>query len=281
MDTKKGRLYLVATPIGNLEDMTYRGIRILKEVDLIAAEDTRNSKKLLQHYQIMTPMTSYHEHNKYDKGRWIVDVLRGGKRVALITDAGTPGISDPGEVLVQLCIQEGIVVVPIPGAVAGINGLICSGMETKQFFFQGFLSHQKKERSQSLELLSKQVGTIILYEAPHRLRKTLEEIYQVMGNRLICLGRELTKVHEEFLRMPLKEMIGYYQENTPRGEYVLIIEGYTLQEQMQMQQNDYQKISIKEHMDMYLQQGMDKKEAMKQVAKQRGISKREVYNSLI
>ena len=281
MDTKKGRLYLVATPIGNLEDMTYRGIRILKEVDLIAAEDTRNSKKLLQHYQIMTPMTSYHEHNKYDKGRWLVDVLRGGKRVALITDAGTPGISDPGEVLVQLCIQEGIVVVPIPGAVAGINGLICSGMETKQFFFQGFLSHQKKERSQSLELLSKQVGTIILYEAPHRLRKTLEEIYQVMGNRLICLGRELTKVHEEFLRMPLKEMIGYYQENTPRGEYVLIIEGYTLQEQMQMQQNDYQKISIKEHMDMYLQQGMDKKEAMKQVAKQRGISKREVYNSLI
>lgn len=224
MVIKTGELFLVATPIGNLEDITFRAVRILKEVDLIAAEDTRNSKKLLNYFEILTPMVSYHDHNRYDKADELVAMLLEGKSIALISDAGTPGISDPGEVLVVKAIKAGIRVVPIPGAVAGINGLIASGMPTNHFYFHGFLSRQKKERTKELEFLSKLRTTIILYEAPHRLIKTLDLLKDYFDGQ-ICLARELTKLHEEFLRMSILEAIEYYQEVKPRGEYVLLLEG--------------------------------------------------------
>lgn len=271
MDTKRGDLYLVATPIGNLEDMTFRGIRTLKEVDLIGAEDTRNSKKLLNYFDISTPMVSYHDHNRYEKADELVLRLLEGKNIAIISDAGTPGISDPGEVLVQKAIEAGIRVIPIPGPVAGINALIASGLRTDYFYFHGFLSRQKKERQQELEVLSRLSSTIILYEAPHRLVKTLEVLKDYFFGK-ICLARELTKLHEEFLRMSIPEAIEYYNEVKPRGEYVLVLEGGTNQSI-----EEESVLEVEEAIQLLVDEGMNSKDAIKQISKERNLPKREVY----
>lgn len=276
-----GQLYLCATPIGNLEDMTFRGIRTLKEVDLIAAEDTRNSIKLLNHFEIKTKMTSYHEFNKVEKARYLVDKMQEGLNVAVITDAGTPGISDPGEELVRQCIEAGITVTSIPGACAAVNALIISGQPTRRFAFEAFLPADKKERREILDRLRDETRTMIIYEAPHRLVKTLTELREVLGDRKISLCKELTKRHENVFVTTLEQALTYYEENEPRGEYVLVIEGKTFEELRKESQEQYLEITIEEHMEQYLSQGMDKKSAMKQVAKDRGISKREVYQALL
>lgn len=276
-----GQLYLCATPIGNLEDMTFRAIRILKEVDLIAAEDTRNSIKLLNHFEIKTKMTSYHEFNKVEKARYLVEKMQEGLNVAVITDAGTPGISDPGEELVRQCYEAGITVTSIPGACAAVNALIISGRPTRRFAFEAFLPADKKERKEILETLEQETRTMILYEAPHRLLKTLGELYEVLGNRKISLCKELTKRYENVFNTTIEDAISYYEENEPRGEFVLVIEGKTFAEIKKESQEEFLTISIGEHMERYLLQGMDKKQAMKQVAKDRGISKRDVYQALL
>lgn len=276
-----GQLYLVATPIGNLEDMTFRAVRILKEVDLIAAEDTRNSIKLLNHFEIKTKMTSYHEFNKVDKARYLVDKMLEGQNVAVITDAGTPGISDPGEELVRQCYEAGIVVTSIPGACAAVNALIISGRPTRRFAFEAFLPADKKERKEILNTLEQETRTMILYEAPHRLLKTLQELYEILGERKISLCKELTKRHENVRNTTLMEAIKYYEENEPRGEFVLVVEGKSFEDIKKESQEEFLAISIPEHMEQYLSQGMDKKQAMKQVAKDRGISKRDVYQALL
>ena len=279
-DNKSGILYLVATPIGNLEDMTYRAVRILKEVDIIAAEDTRNSIKLLNHFEIKTPMTSYHEFNRYDKADQLVGELLGGKDVAVITDAGTPGISDPGEVLVEKCYEQGITVIPVPGAVAAINALIASGQKTRRFCFEAFLPHDKKDRRSVLESLEKETRTIILYEAPHRLKETLDELAECLGeDRGITLCKELTKKHESFMKTNLGQLISFFkeEENSPRGEYVLVIEGRSEESILEEEKAKWEDISIKDHLLSYIEQGMNKKEAVKQVTQDRGISRREVY----
>ena len=279
-DNKSGILYLVATPIGNLEDMTYRAVRILKEVDIIAAEDTRNSIKLLNHFEIKTPMTSYHEFNRYDKADQLVGELLGGKDVAVITDAGTPGISDPGEVLVEKCYEQGITVIPVPGAVAAINALIASGQKTRRFCFEAFLPHDKKDRRSVLESLEKETRTIILYEAPHRLKETLGELAECLGeDRGITLCKELTKKHESFMKTNLGQLISFFkeEENSPRGEYVLVIEGRSEESILEEEKAKWEDISIKDHLLSYIEQGMNKKEAVKQVTQDRGISRREVY----
>ncbi len=276
-----GQLYLCATPIGNLEDMTFRAIRILKEVDLIAAEDTRNSIKLLNHFEIKTKMTSYHEFNKVEKARYLVEKMQEGLNVAVITDAGTPGISDPGEELVRQCYEAGITVTSIPGACAAVNALIISGRPTRRFAFEAFLPADKKERKEILETLEQETRTMILYEAPHRLLKTLGELYEVLGNRKISLCKELTKRYENVFNTTIEDAISYYEENEPRGEFVLVIEGKTFAEIKKESQEEFLTISIGEHMERYLSQGMDKKQAMKQVAKDRGISKRDVYQALL
>ena len=276
-----GQLYLCATPIGNLEDMTFRAIRTLKEVDLIAAEDTRNSIKLLNHFEIKTKMTSYHEFNKVEKARYLVEKMQEGLNVAVITDAGTPGISDPGEELVRQCMEAGITVTSIPGACAAVNALIISGRPTRRFAFEAFLPADKKERRQILERLKDETRTMIIYEAPHRLLKTLVEILEVLGDRKLSLCKELTKRHENVFSTTLEQAISYYEENEPRGEYVLVIEGRTFAELQKESQEEFLAITIEEHMERYLSQGMDKKAAMKQVAKDRGISKRDVYQALL
>lgn len=276
-----GQLYLCATPIGNLEDMTFRAVRTLKEVDLIAAEDTRNSIKLLNHFEIKTKMTSYHEYNKVEKARYLVEKMQEGLNVAVITDAGTPGISDPGEELVRQCHEAGITVTSIPGACAAVNALIISGRPTRRFAFEAFLPADKKERREILDTLEQETRTVILYEAPHRLQKTLQELYEVMGDRKLSLCKELTKRHENVFSTTLSEAIAYYEENEPRGEYVLVIEGKTFAQIKKESQEEFLSISIEEHMERYLSQGMDKKQAMKQVAKDRGISKRDVYQELL
>ena len=276
-----GKLYLCATPIGNLEDMTYRVVRTLKEVDLIGAEDTRNSIKLLNHFEIKTPMTSYHEFNKYDKAKALVEMMLQGKNIALITDAGTPGISDPGEELVRQCYEAGVEVTSLPGAAACITALTMSGQKTRRFCFEAFLPHDKKEKSQILEELKNETRTIILYEAPHRLKKTLQELEKVLGNRSITLCRELTKRYEEGSKTTLQEAISYYEENEPRGEYVLVIEGKSLDELKQEKISEWEKMSVPEHVEYYISQGHDKKEAMKLAAKDRGTSKRDIYKELI
>lgn len=276
-----GQLYLCATPIGNLEDMTFRGIRTLKEVDLIAAEDTRNSIKLLNHFEIKTKMTSYHEFNKVEKARYLVEKMQEGLNVAVITDAGTPGISDPGEELVRQCIEAGITVTSIPGACAAVNALIISGRPTRRFAFEAFLPADKKERREILDRLRDETRTMIIYEAPHRLVKTLTELKEVLGDRKISLCKELTKRHENVFVTTLEQALIYYEENEPRGEYVLVIEGKTFEELRKESQEEFLAITIEEHMEQYLSQGMDKKAAMKQVAKDRGISKREVYQALL
>ena len=281
MVAKTGTLYMCATPIGNLEDMTFRAVRILQEVDLIAAEDTRNSIRLLQHFDIHTPMTSYHEYNKIEKGRSLVGRLLSGQNIALITDAGMPGISDPGEELVRMCLEANIPVTAIPGACACVTALTISGLSTRRFCFEAFLPSDKKERKQILFGLKEETRTTVLYEAPHRLKKTLKELYETLGDRKIALCRELTKKYETVLSMTLTEALAYYEQKEPRGEYVLILEGRSRSSIEKEQHKTYQKMPIEEHMKLYEEQGMDRKEAMKQVAKDRGVSKREIYQALL
>ena len=276
-----GTLYLCATPIGNLEDMTYRAVRILNEVDLIAAEDTRNSIKLLNHFNIKTPMTSYHEFNKYEKADYLVSKLLEGLNIAEITDAGTPGISDPGEELVKRALEAGITVTSVPGPAAFVDALIISGQSTRRFVFEAFLPTDKKERRAVLESFQKETRTIIMYEAPHRLKKTLAELYDYIGNRKLSICKELTKRYENNFRTTLEEAMKYYEENDPKGEFVLVIEGRS---EVELQEEEIQKwdsITLEEHMNIYLDKGMTKKEAMKAVALDRGISKRDVYQQLL
>ena len=277
-----GTLYLCATPIGNLEDMTFRVIRTLKEVDLIAAEDTRNSIKLLNHFEIQTPMTSYHEYNKYEKGRKLVEKLQDGMNIALITDAGTPGISDPGEELVKMCYEAGIPVTSLPGAAACITALTLSGLSTRRFAFEAFLPTDKKEKELVLQEIERETRTIIMYEAPHRLLKTLKMLSERLGKeRRITVCRELTKRHETAFATTLEEACAYYNEQPPKGECVLVIEGRSREQIAQEEKAQWEEMSIEEHMEHYLSQGIDKKEAMKKGAKDRGVSKRDIYNALI
>ena len=275
-----GILYLCATPIGNLEDMTFRAVRILKEVDLIAAEDTRNSQKLKNHFDIQTPMTSYHEYNKYDKGRVLVEKLLAGDDIAVITDAGTPGISDPGEELVKMCHEAGIRVTSVPGATACVTALTMSGLPTRRFAFEAFLPSDKKEREAVLKELEKETRTIVLYEAPHRLKKTLKLLLEHLGDRRVTVCRELTKKHETVFLTTLAEALQYYEKEEPKGECVLVLEGRSRKEMEQEAQEKWTEVSLEEHMELYLSQGLNKKEAMKSVAKDRGISKRDVYQAL-
>ncbi len=276
-----GTLYLCATPIGNLEDITLRVLRTLKEVDLIAAEDTRNSIKLLNHFEIKTPMTSYHEYNKIEKAYQLVEKLREGQNIALITDAGTPGISDPGEELVRICQEEHIPVTSLPGPAACITALTMSGLATRRFAFEAFLPRDKKERAAILESLKGETRTIILYEAPHHLKKTLAELLAVLGDRRISLCRELTKRYETVFPATLTEALSYYQENEPRGEFVLVLEGKSRQAVLEEARLSWEAMTLQEHMAHYESQGIDRKEAMKLVAKDRGISKRKVYGELL
>lgn len=279
--SETGTLYLCATPIGNLEDMTFRVIKTLKEVDLIAAEDTRNTIKLLNHFEIKTPMTSYHEYNKIDKAKYLVEKMLNGINLALVTDAGTPGISDPGEEIVKQAYQAGITVTSLPGACACITALTLSGLSTRRFSFEAFLPTDKKERKFILDSLKTETRTTIIYEAPHHLKSTLAELYSYIGNRKITLCRELTKLHETIQQMTLESAIEYYNTTAPKGEYVMVIEGISHRQLEEQSIQEWEKITIQEHMDIYLTQGMDKKSAMKQVAADRGIPKREVYNSLL
>lgn len=276
-----GRLFLCATPIGNLEDITYRVMRTLKEVDLIAAEDTRNSIKLLNHFEIKTPMTSYHEFNKIEKAHVLIDKMQAGMNIALITDAGTPGISDPGEELVAMCYQAGIEVTSLPGPAACITALTLSGLSTRRFAFEAFLPQDKKERKEILTELVNETRTIILYEAPHRLVRTLKELKETLGDRRITLCRELTKKHETAFSSTIKELIDFYENEKPLGECVLVIEGKSRQEIRRENQASWEEMSIEEHMNYYEEKGILRKEAMKQVAKDRGVTKREIYQYLV
>lgn len=276
-----GMLFLCATPIGNLKDMTPRVIETLQEADVIAAEDTRNSIKLLNHFDIHTPMTSYHEYNKVDKARELIRQMQEGKNVALITDAGTPAISDPGEVLVLMCQEQGIRVTSLPGPAACITALTLSGLSTRRFCFEGFLPADKKEKKEILEELKGESRTIILYEAPHHLKNTLEELYLTLGERRITLCRELTKKFETVMPTTLEAALQYYEEEEPRGEYVLVLEGKSLEEKRREKEDEWQEMSIEEHMAYYEERGMEHKEAMKAVAKDRGVSKREIYQYLL
>ena len=276
-----GELYLCATPIGNLEDMPVRAIRVMKEADIIAAEDTRNSIKLINHFNIGTPMTSYHEYNKVDKAVFLVDKMRKGQTVALITDAGTPGISDPGEELVRQAVEAGIEVLSVPGPAACINALIISGLPTRRFVFEAFLPSDKKERQAVLGELEHETRTMIIYEAPHHLVKTLEELRDVLGpDRRTAVCKELTKKHETVYRSTLGEAVEYYTANEPRGEYVIVAEGLDREKLVRQEQEKWQQMSVEEHMEYYMSRGTDKKEAMKLVAKDRGVSKRDIYSRI-
>ena len=276
-----GKLYLCATPIGNLEDITYRVVRTLNEVDLIGAEDTRNSIKLLNHFDIKTPMTSYHEFNKYDKAKQLVEMMKEGKNIAIITDAGTPGISDPGEEVERQCFEPGIQVTPLPGPAACVTALTMSGQKTRRFCFEAFLPKDKKEKVAVLEELKNETRTIIIYEAPHRLARTLKELRETLGNRQLTLCRELTKKYEEADKTTIDQAIEKYNEKEPRGEYVLVIEGKSQEEIQEENKQKWESMTIEEHMEYYISQGNDKKSAMKLVAKDRGVSKRDIYNQLI
>ena len=277
-----GKLYLCATPIGNLKDITYRVVRVLGEVDLIAAEDTRNSIKLLNHFGIKTPMTSYHEYNKIEKGKKLIEKMLDGAEIALITDAGTPGISDPGEELVKMCYEAGIEVTSLPGAAACITALTLSGLSTRRFAFEAFLPTDKKEHQEVLKELQEETRTMILYEAPHRLLKTLKELEEVFGpERKLTVCRELTKKHETAFQTTFSEAITHYEETEPRGECVLVIEGKSREQIRQEEVNKWEEMSLEEHMDFYEKQGIDRKEAMKRVAKDRGMAKRDVYKALL
>ncbi len=277
----QGMLYLCATPIGNLGDMTPRVIETLREVDLIAAEDTRNSIKLLNHFEIRTSMTSYHEYNKVEKADYLVEQMRQGKNVALITDAGTPAVSDPGEVLVAKCHEAGIKVTSLPGAAACITALTLSGLSTRRFCFEAFLPADKKEKAAVLEELREESRTIILYEAPHHLLRTLEELLEALGSRRLTLCRELTKKFETALRTDLQQAISHYEAEEPKGECVLVIEGKRAEQIQEEQKKIWQELSLKEHMELYEEQGISHKEAMRLVAKDRGVSRRDVYQELL
>ncbi|MDE7013263.1 MAG: 16S rRNA (cytidine(1402)-2'-O)-methyltransferase [Kineothrix sp.] len=276
-----GMLYLCATPIGNLEDITFRVVDTLKNVDMIAAEDTRNSLKLLNHFQIKTPMTSYHEYNRVEKAHYLIGVMKEGKNVALITDAGTPAISDPGETLVNFCQEAGIRVTSLPGAAACITALTLSGLSTRRFCFEGFLPQDKRERRAVLEELVQESRTIIVYEAPHHLVKTLEGLKDVLGNRKLTICRELTKKFETVMPTTLEGALDYYKENEPRGEYVLVIQGKSIEEKKEEAVQAWKEMSIEEHMRYYEEQGVERKEAMKRVAKDRDMGKRDVYRMLL
>lgn len=276
-----GKLYLCATPIGNLDDITLRVLKTLKEVDLIGAEDTRHSIKLLNHFQIRTPMTSYHEYNKVEKARYLVEQMQMGRNVALITDAGTPGISDPGEELVRQCIEAGIAVTSLPGPAACVTALTMSGLPTRRFCFEAFLPADKKERSRILSELSRETRTIVLYEAPHHLAGTLEELYEALGDRKITICREMTKKYEEAEFTTLSAAAERYHNREARGEFVLVIQGRLPEEIEKEKQKAWESLSIAQHMERYLEEGMDTKSAMKAVAKDRGISKRDVYQFML
>lgn len=281
MNENQGKLYLCATPIGNLEDITMRVLRVLKEADIIAAEDTRNSIRLLNHFDIHTPMTSYHEYNKIEKAYSLIEKMLNGKNVALITDAGTPAISDPGEELVRLCYENGIEVTSLPGACACVTALTLSGLSTRRFCFEAFLPTDKKEKQEILEELKNETRTIIIYEAPHRLLRTLTDLFDTLGERRLTICRELTKKHETTFASTFTEALEYYQKETPKGECVLVIEGRSRKQIKEEARAAWGDISIEEHMQRYLEEGMDRKEAMKRVAKDRGVSKREIYQALI
>lgn len=272
-----GVIYLVATPIGNLEDMTFRAVRILNEVDLIAAEDTRQTLKLLNHFEIRKPLVSYHEHNKRESGEKLIKEVLEGKSIAIVTDAGTPGISDPGEDIVRLAVENGIEVFSIPGAAAFVYALVVSGLPTSRFIFDAFLPRDNKPKRERLLELKDEERTLIFYEAPHRLRRTLDDIYEVLGDRKVSIGRELTKKHEEILRCSLKEAIEIYGEKEPRGEYVIVIEGRSREEIEREKQAEFEEVGIEEHIIMYIEKGLNKKDAIKQVAKDRNMQKSEVY----
>ena len=272
-----GKLYLVATPIGNLEDITLRALRVLKEVDLIAAEDTRNTLKLLNHFEIKKPLVSYHRHNEDIKKDNIIEKIKDGKNVAIVSDAGTPGISDPGEVIVKEAIEENIEIVPIPGACAAINALICSGLDTKEFSFYGFLPLNKKLRNEKMEEIRNETKTVIIYEAPHKLENTLKDLKQneIINKRKIVIARELTKIHEEFIRGDIDEIID--KSKNLKGEIIILIEGA----QYEKKDNYLNNLSLEEHYKYYENQGLDKKEIIKKVAKDRGVSKNEIYIKFI
>lgn len=279
-----GTLYLCATPIGNLDDMTLRVLKLLETADIIAAEDTRNTLKLLNHFEIKTPMTSYHEYNKVDKARYLVEQMKNGVSIALITDAGTPGISDPGEELVRQCHEAGIPVTSLPGAAACITALTMSGLPTRRFCFEAFLPSEKadkKERQWILEELKRETRTMIVYEAPHHLVKTLRDLYEALGNRKITICRELTKKYETAFLTTFEEALDYYETEEPKGECVIVIQGKSMEEIRREEKESWENMSLEEHMDYYEAQGKDRKEAMKLVAKDRGISKRDVYQALL
>lgn len=276
-----GKLYLCATPIGNLEDLTLRVIRILKEADLIAAEDTRQSMKLLNHLDIKKPMTSYHEHNKRDKGPRLIEKMKEGLSIALVTDAGMPGVSDPGEDLVRLCIDEGIKVEAMPGASASITALVLSGFSTGKFVFEGFLPRSGKERRQAIEYLKTETRTVILYESPHRIKATLKDLYESLGDRRAAICRELTKKFEEVIRVGLSDACSLYDKSEPKGEFVIILEGRAEEELKQEEISEWNSTSVEDHINMYISQGLTKKDAVKRVAKDRNLSKRDIYKYTI
>lgn len=276
-----GKLYLCATPIGNLDDITFRVLQTLKEVDLIAAEDTRHSIQLLNHFDIHTPLTSYHEFNKIEKAERLVQKMLEGENIALITDAGTPAISDPGEELVKCAYEAGIEVTSLPGACACITALTLSGLNTRRFCFEAFLPTDKKLRKTILKELETETRTTILYEAPHHLKGTLEELFCALGNRKLTLCRELTKRYETILQTTLEDAITYFEQNEPRGEYVLVLEGVSHKTLEKARQAEWEQLSLEEHMEIYLKQGDTKKDAMKKTAADRGLSKRDVYRMLL
>ena len=275
-----GKLYLCATPIGNLDDITFRVVETLKSVDLIAAEDTRHTLGLLNHFDIKAKLTSYHEHNKYEKAIELVEKMQEGLSVALVTDAGTPGISDPGEELVKECYKAGIEVTSLPGASALVVALSMCGLSSRRFVFEGFLPLDKKERKEALSRLEGEIRTIVIYEAPHRITKTLKELLETLGNRNIRICKELTKIHEKVLALKLEEAINFFEESEPKGEMVIVIEGADEEELIAEKRKSFEEKSMQEHVNMYIEQGMDEKDAMKQVAKDRGIAKRDVYDQI-
>lgn len=269
-----GTLYLCATPIGNLEDMTYRAVRILSEVDVVAAEDTRHTRKLLTHFDIHTPLVSYHEHNKFSRGPELIKRLLAGENIACVSDAGLPGISDPGSHLAELAIEAGITVTPIPGANAGLSALIASGLDTTEFHFIGFLAKQKKNRLDTLRRIKPIQATLIFYESPHRLKDTLAELAEVLGDRQMVAARELTKKFEEFRRGSIEELLAHYRQDAPRGEFTLIVDGADNNDEMK---EDANLLTVEEELRLMIDGGTDKKDAIRQVAKRRNMPKRSVY----
>ncbi len=274
----RGILYLVATPIGNLEDITFRAINILKEVDLIAAEDTRHTLKLLNHYEISKPLISYHRHNEEIKVDGLIEKLKEGQNIAVVSDAGTPAICDPGEVIVKEALKENIKVVPIPGACAFVNALVASGLDTKEFVFYGFLSINKKLRKEKLEQIKKENKTIILYEAPHKLKNTLEDLEEILEDRKIVIARELTKIHEEFIKGTAKEILEKYTE--PKGEHIILIEANPIKQEDE-EKSKINNMTIEEHYKYYEKQGFSKNEIIKKIAKDKGVTKNEIYKLFI